>query len=336
MKKALSLALAVCLLFVTVLVYNSSKKESPKESPSAPVKLKKFAIGSGSAGGGFFMGASALSSLINSVAKDKYEATVEVTSASANNAELIQCGQLELAMCSTDIAWEAYKGQSSFKDSKCDKLRTVFPAWSGTYLFVTLDKNINDITDFNGKAYSGGAAGSANAALTDRVFETFNVKASVTHLPNADAARSLGDGTIKGFTTGYPSPQVKELETTREVKLIVFTDEQKKIIKEKYPQYIWTNVPAGSFKNQPNALENVGLYNLFISSSDVSADFIYDICKIAYSNREYLKTVHAQMGKDMDAANISKATIPYHAGAVKYFKEIGINVPNELVPPEAK
>ncbi|MEL7567111.1 MAG: TAXI family TRAP transporter solute-binding subunit [Dehalobacterium sp.] len=334
MKKILSLVLIALILCVAVLGCTSEKNASPPASKEK--EFKKFAIGSGSAGGGFFMGASALSSLINSVAKDRFEAVVEVTNASANNAELIQSRELELAMCSTDIAWEAYNGENVFKDFKCDKLRTVYPGWSGTYLFVTLDKNINDITGFNGKAYSGGAAASANAALTDRLFETFNVKANITHLPNADAARSLGDGTIKGFTTSYPSPQIQELETTHDVKLIVLTDEQKAVIKEKYPQYIWTSVPAGLFKNQPNELENIGLYNLFISSSDVSEDFIYDICKIAYENRDYLKTVHAQMAMDMDTANLSKTTIPYHAGAVKYFREIGVNIPNELLPPEVK
>lgn len=334
MKKIVSLVLAICVM-ATALCGTLTFADDSGEYMD--MDFTKFSIGSGSSGGGFFLGASAVSSLLNSLAGDKFEATVEVTGASANNAELVQEGELPLALCSTDVAWEAYNGKESFADYQCDKLRTVFPGWSGTYIFVTLAENgINNITDFNGKSFSGGTIGSANAAVTGRIFNALGVSVNMSNLPNADAARSVGDGTITGFTHSHPSAQVQEMETTHEMKIIELTDEQKAVIKELYPQYIWTTIPAGYYKCVNEPLENVGLYNLFITSTDVSEAFVYNLLKTVYSNRDYMATVHANMAKEMDFEFINMTTIPYHPGAVKFFTEMGVEIPEDLIPPEMK
>ena len=353
MKRVLAFVICLCM---AIAVIGCSGKDAAKPAAtaapapdSAPVsdaapatdemkmEFTKFAIGSGSSGGGFFLGASAVSSLLNSKAPDLFEATVEVTGASANNAELIQAGEFKLALCSTDVAWEAYNGVESFADNKCDKLRAVYPGWSGTYIFVTLEENgINNMADFEGKAYSLGTVGSANATVTERVFDTLGISVKKNNLPNADAARGVGDGTLVGFTHSHPSSQVQEMETTHNVKIIELTDDQKALIREKYPPYIWTTIPAGYYKNQPNPIENVGLYNLFITSSDVSEAFVYNLLKVVYGNRDYMETVHAKMAAEMDVANIGMTTIPYHPGAVKFFREMGVEIPDALIPPEMK
>ena len=61
----------------------------------------KFSIGASSVGGGFYNGASAISTVVNSNL-DGYECTVEVTGASANNALLTQAGEVEMGMCATE------------------------------------------------------------------------------------------------------------------------------------------------------------------------------------------------------------------------------------------
>lgn len=343
----LILLLMVVMLFLSLVAYsrnngdssvsNSGSSVAEQSSGSNSKGTIKFAIGASSPGGGFYMGASAISTVVNSKLAN-YEANVEVTGASANNAILVQAGEVELAMCSTEVAMEAYKGLYDFKGNlKCDKIRTVMPGWGGIYMFITTaSTGVNSIHDFNGKAYSGGPVGSSNAILTKRVFDLYGVKPKLMNLPNSDASRSLGDNTISGFSLAHPAAVVSELEATKEVKIITIPEEDQVLFKETYPQYIWLNIPAGYYKALPDGAYNVGLYNMVISSVDQDEELIYQIVKICYENRDLIKTVFPQFAEEMDLRYANYATIPYHVGAIRYFREIGLELSGELIPSEAK
>ena len=327
MKKALFTALFIAL-GCSVAAYGAASGDG---------KIFKFSIGAASPGGGFYMGASAVSTVVNSKLKG-YEANVEVTGASANNAMLVQAGEIEMGMCATEVAWEAYNGKFDFEGKyKCDKIRTVMPGWGGVYMFITTaDSGIKDIYGFEGKGYSGGPVGSSNEIISKRLFSLFGIKPKMMNLPTSDASRSLGDGTISGFTLAHPSAAVSELEATQALKLLAIPKEGQQKFKEAYPQYIWLEIPKGYYKALPEGGYNAGLYNLVISSSDQDEEFIYQVVKACYENRELIKTVFPQFSREMDLKFVESATIPYHRGAVKYFKEQGITLPEKLLPPEMK
>lgn len=297
----------------------------------------KFSIGAASPGGGFFMGASAVSNVVNSKLEG-YEANVEVTGASANNAMLVHAGEIQMGMCATEVAWEAYNGKYDFEGRyKCDKIRTVMPGWGGVYMFITTaDSGIKSIYDFSGRSYSGGPVGSSNEIITKRVFSLFDVKAKVMNLPTSDASRSLGDGTIDGFSLAHPAAAVSELEATKELRLIMIPEEGREKFQNAYPQYVWLEIPKGYYKALPDGGYNAGLYNMVISSVDQDEEFVYQVVKACYENRDLIKTVFPQFGKEMGMEFINYSTIPYHKGAIRYFKEKGIEIQDRLIPPEMK
>ena len=93
MKKVIAVFLSI-LLFAAAVACGSSntatetKPADPgtaQQSQAAPAKTVKFSIGASSVGGGFYNGASAISTVVNSMLPG-YECTVEVTGASAANA----------------------------------------------------------------------------------------------------------------------------------------------------------------------------------------------------------------------------------------------------------
>jgi len=129
---------------------------------------------------------------------------------------------------------------------------------------------------------------------------------------------------------------VTELEATHEVKIVTMNEEQKKIFHEKYPQYVWLDIPPGYYKCTPDGAHNVGLYNMICVRADLPEDFVYELTKAMYENIGDISRAWAQMGEGMALENIGYATAPYHPGAYRYFKEQGIDVPGELIPPEMR
>lgn len=344
MKKYVVLIL--CIILATSLLSGcqensisdpGQESETKQKSEAKKEDVTKFSIGAASPGGGFYMGASAISTVVNNELTGIYEAAVEVTGASANNAALVQAGEIELGMCATETAWEAYNGKFSFEGKKCDKLRSVMPGWGGVYLFITTaDSGFEELADLDGKSYSGGPVGSSNEIITNRIFSLLGIKSNLMNLPTADASRSLGDGSIVGFTLAHPAASVSELEATRELKLFTIDSKYEKAFREAYPQYVWLDIPAGYYKALPDGAFGAGLYNMVISSVDQDEEFIYQIVKAVYENNDTIQNIFPQFANESGLDKIVHSTIPYHSGAIKYFEEQGIDVPDELIPPEMK
>lgn len=345
MKRLLATLLATLMLMSIVTGCGESSQPESEPTPGAEQtsgsntsgQTVKFSIGASSVGGGFYNGASAISTVVNSMLPG-YEATVEVTGASAANAMLTQAGDIQMAMCATEVMYEAYNGICDFEGQQaCPDIRAVMPGWGGIYMFITLaSSGINSVYDMAGKQWSGGPVGSSNQILTDRVLEVCGVKADMSNLPNSDASRALGDGTIKCFSLAHPASAVSELEATNELKIIGIPEDKQDAFKEAYPQYVWLTIPGGYYKALPEDFYGVGLYNMVISNVNIDEELVYQVVKSCYENNDLIKTIFAQFGEEMALENIKYSTIPYHAGAIRYFKEAGVDIPAELIPPECK
>ncbi|SFB23997.1 hypothetical protein SAMN04488072_1116 [Lentibacillus halodurans] len=323
--------LLVVSLFLSVLVAFGIVGCSNSETSGST--SSNFSIGAGTTGGGFHTGATALSNVINDKVSES-QASVQVTGASVDNVGLLQEGEIKIGFSSTETAYEAYKGEHQFDGKSHDKLRTVFPGWPGVYMFVTFQESgIENIEDLQGKSYSSGPSGSSNQVFADRVFETFNIEPNTSNLPTDDAANALKDGTIEGFSIAWPASAVTRLETSHKLNIVTLNEEQKKKFSEVYPQYLWLSIPPDTYESIPKGVENFGLYNLLLASKDVSNETIYEIVKAAYENKDMIEEVMPQMAKGMSMENLGSTTIPYHPGAVEYFEEQGVEIPNELLPP---
>jgi len=65
-------------------------------------------------------------------------------------------------------------------------------------------------------------------------------------------------------------------------------------------------------------------------------EFVYEVCKVIYENVDLVKLSWPQMARGMALENAGFTTAPYHPGTVRYFREQGAQIPDELIPPEMK
>jgi hypothetical protein len=105
------------------------------------------------------------------------------------------------------------------------------------------------------------------------------------------------------------------------------------------PFYYKTTLPAGVYKTWNQPTDCVAFQVFWISHDTFDPEAVYKMLKVAYdpSNKDYLKSVHRQFAGMSPAFKPMKGLgIPLHAGAVKYWKEKGMDIPAELIPPEMK
>ena len=133
-----------------------------------------------------------------------------------------------------------------------------------------------------------------------------------------------------------PIAAFSELENTTKVRYLTFTDDELKKIKAAMPELSDSVIPKSTYKQMTADQKTVGLFNFAIAHKDVSDDLVYAVVKAVLENNPQLVKGHAA-GKETVLQNWNKnGFLPFHPGAVRYFKEKGITIPKNLLPPEYK
>jgi TRAP transporter TAXI family solute receptor len=149
------------------------------------------------------------------------------------------------------------------------------------------------------------------------------------------SAEALQNGTIVGASmpAGVPVGGVTQAFASLgdKLKLLSFTPEQAK--KADGGLNLWTpvKVPAGTYPGQDYDVTTIAQPNFLAVRDDVPDDVVYQITKTIYENLAFLNGIHAATKAMSPAMATAGLPMPLHPGALKYYKEAGIAVPEHLM-----
>jgi len=330
-KRALFLIAAGLLVAVLTACSEESSGKEEKADPS------NLLLGTSSQGGTYYVWGGGWADIMGKNIED-VDVSVEVTGGPTSNIQLIQNGDMDLGFVTSWLGGEGYNGEG-WTEEEHDKIRSMFIMYpSVMHMYALKGNGIEAISDFQGNHVSTGAPGSTSAEAGQGLMDVLDIKPEkVSGLPTNTSTDGLRDGTIDaGFAvTGVPGPFMLDLETTHEVQHIGLTDEEMDKVLSEYPYWDSLDIPKETYKHQDEDISVVAFWNVGIASSDLSEDLVYDMVKTTFEEHEDLLAVDPT-AKDTIAENITYSTIPLHPGALKYYEEEGIEIPDELVPPESK
>ena len=327
MKKFLAMILVLMMSLSLVACGNSGEEE--------PVRMR-FVTG-GSSGTYFAFGGNIAQHATNNAGIEVL--AVEGSGSKANCQEL-QAGNAELAFCQSDVMAYAYEGTNLFAtEGKIDNFSTVAALYMEQVQIVTLDPNIKTVADLEGKRVSVGQAGSGvyfNAVdiltaygLGDVDAEGKFTKIIGTYQSFADSANSLKDGQIDAafIVAGAPTTAIVELATTKTTYLVELEDSCIEKLLAASPYYAKAVIPAGTYNGQTEDATTVAVGAVVLARNDVPEDAIYALTADIFDNAANLVSTHPKYGELSLEFGASITSVPYHAGAAKYFAEKGFTVP---------
>lgn len=342
-KRTKTLALAATVLLVTVALLaagcGGGAKEQPgdKSGADAQKDWPKGVIWSGSAlGGAHYMFGSALAQVVQKHMNVPMQ--VEASGGPWQSMDLINKGQADFGPAPGASAWEAYNGEGKAEGVKYENLRAVMPMFPQYAQWWTTNDSIKSIRDLQGKRVDMSGPGSFLNDYGRKLFDFLGIKpAKITNLANfEDANQMFLDGQLDavGAWSGIPAPPAQEMATTHEARIFgVLKEDAEKFI-AKYPLSIGV-IPAGTYKGQTEDISTLVDWTFVVTNKNLSEDFIYNLVKTAFENNPELVAV-IKAATDCKAENATHVTIPMHPGAVKYYQEIGIELPEAAIPPEMK
>jgi TRAP transporter TAXI family solute receptor len=96
---------------------------------------------------------------------------------------------------------------------------------------------------------------------------------------------------------------------------------------------LWTpqTIPAGTYPGQDADVQTIAQPNFLAVQDDVPEEDVYLITKTMYENLPFLNAIHAATKAMAIEKAIAGLPVPLHPGAIKYYKEVGISIPDHLM-----
>jgi hypothetical protein len=299
---------------------------------TAQAQQKTMAIGTGGTGGVYYPLGGAIANVLSKNLPN-VQATAEVTGGSVDNLKLIASGQSELGFSMADAALDALQGNDKFKGNKVP-LQTLLVVYPNRMHVVTVDgTGIETMADLKGKRVSTGSPGSATEVMAFRVIEASGLDKDKDlkreRLGVAESVNAVKDRKIDAFfwVGGIPTAAVTDLAATpgMKIKLIDHSDAVEKMNAKYGKLYTASKIPAGSYPgaDKDNAIAEV--WNIIVTGDKMSNDDAYNIVKTLVEKKADIVAVHKEANSfSLDNQVQERSPIPFHPGALKYFKEKGI------------
>ncbi len=260
--------------------------------------------------------------------------TVNVVATDGSKANIlgVDTGNYQLATVQSDVMAYAWEGSRAFQEEgKIDTFRVVGGLYAEAVQLITMDADIKSVADLKGKKVSIGAAGSGVYFNAIDVLNAAGLEESdivPQYQSFADSADALKDGKIDAafIVAGAPTPAIQELCATADAYLVpIDGDVADKLMKET-PFYTTYKIPAGTYDGQTEDVTTVTVKATLIVRADATEEDVYNLTKAIFDNIDAITGAHAK-GAELSIENATSGmTVPFHAGAAKYFSEKGVTV----------
>jgi TRAP transporter TAXI family solute receptor len=294
----------------------------------------RLSIGTAGKGGFFYPLGSGIAAVISNHTSEM-EATAQVTSGAAENMKLLHEEKIELALAQADIAWSAAQGKLKGLTDRV-AVRTLLGTVSAYMHIVTLDGlGINTVADLRGKRVSTGLSGSGTEIKALRVLEASGVTSdnlsTHAHQDYPEAAQALKDGKLDAFAwdATLPGQAIFDLAATPGIKIRLLStgDAVRQMVTKYGPFYFVAPIPKGTYPGVNEDVPAAAGKTLFVTHDRIEDSRAYEITKAVLEHIPELITAFAA-AKEINPTNaVLGSSIPFHPGALRYYKEKGISVP---------
>ena len=298
------------------------------------VAQTRISIATGGTGGVYYPLGGGIANVLTKYVPNM-QATAEVTGASVDNMKLVGAGKAEVGFTMADTAWDAYQGQDKFKDNK-QAVRALVVFYPNLTHVVTVEgKGINTMADLKGKRISTGAPGSGTEVMAFRILEAYGIDKDKDvkreRLSVAESVNALKDGKIDAliWVGGIPTPAITDLAATpnTKIKLIDHADAVDKMRAKYGPLYVKDTIAAKSYPGQEKENTNLTVWNILVVNEKADEKVVYDIVKTMFEKKAEIVAVHKDASYlALENQLTGGSPIPFHPGALRYFKEKGLKV----------
>ncbi len=260
------------------------------------------------------------------------EIVVKNTAGTAANLRLLSEGYIQLAIAQADLTQDAYNGSGDYAKKPLKGYSAIGALYTeACQLVVREDSDIQSVDDLMGHTISVGEKESGTERNAKEILSIYGLNEKLVDMGNYDyteAAEAMVNGEIDAMfcTSGTQTTVIEELAGKCKIKLISLDEDHIKKLTKAYETYVPYTIAAGTYTNQPEDINTVGVECLLLASDDLDESTVKDLTESLFKHESdigYALPMDISLEEESAVENVS---LPFHAGAASYYKEQGITV----------
>lgn len=251
---------------------------------------------------------------------------------SVDNVNAIMSGLRNSGFAQSDVAYWAYTGTGTMEGKEpATGLRTIAALFEEHIHLVALaDSGINSVADLKGKRVSLDEPGSGTYVDANLILEANGLASNdvvAEALKGNAASEALRNGKIDAFfvVTGYPTGALVELASAVDIKLVPIDGDGAEALAAKHGFFSLSSIPADAYEGVAETA-TVAVGAQWYTSEKEDETLIYNITKALWNDesRKLLDVGHAKGKTITPESALAGIGVPLHAGAEKFYKEVGL------------
>jgi TRAP transporter TAXI family solute receptor len=291
---------------------------------------KFLSVGTAPPGGAFFVVGGAIAQVVDQNTRTTgWQVSSEATKGTQENIRRLARNELDFALANAAISYFAVRGEGKWEAKQ--EIRTVMTLAPNIALFITPSgSGVNTMADLRGKRVVVGPAGAGFDHFLRPILQAHGITYddfTPLHNTQAGAVDMLADGSAAAAFLGgaVPTASITQASASQDIHFIPFDTAARDVLFERYPFFAPAKIPADTYRDQREEYAGMNVGNMhLITRASLDEDTAYAFTKALYENRAEVVKKHPA-GRAINPKNIVRDTgTPFHPGAIRYFKEIGI------------
>lgn len=293
---------------------------------------RSITVGTASQGGVYYIYGSGWANMVGDALN--ISAGAEVTGGPVQNATLVEMGEHDFGMVTTGPLVAALAGESELAPGMShDNVRAVFPMYQTTLQIIALSSSgITSVADLDGKTVGVGPSGGTADMYHPQLFEKLGINVRTRNGGASDQAGQLQDGLIDAFAfaAGMPISAFSQLEAQANVNIFSYSEEEFAQFADDFPELSGASIPGSTYSSLDSDVPAVSLWNFAITHKDMPESLVYGVTKTVMENNDRMRQIHAAARETVPENAKYNTIVPWHAGAVRWFEENGIDIPADM------
>lgn len=306
---------------------------------------RPYILTTATSGGAFYPIGVAMATISKSQLQSTHNISLSAISSagSLENVKLLRDNEAQFGILQGVFAAWAWDGDGPIRNPQTG-MRSVSALWFNVEHFVLLTSlvengTISDLGNLQGERFVLGARNSGAEQSGRFILETLGIDyesgMNLAYMGYEGAAGAMQDGNVVGMNVpaGAPTSAITQAfaQMGNDITLLTFSQEELDALNSRYDLWDWYDFPPGTYPNLDVLVRSIASPNVLVVRSDVPDEVVYRVTKMIWENLGTLQDIHAAT-KDMKLERALRGMVaPLHPGALRYYREIGFEVPPHLI-----
>ncbi|MGH7334293.1 MAG: TAXI family TRAP transporter solute-binding subunit [Candidatus Rokuibacteriota bacterium] len=322
MRRWLGLALALSLVLATTALAQWKPE------------VKFLKIGVATAGGDWFRAGAKFSTMVPEVLPGVSMTTL--MGGGVVNVSKVGKGEAQIAFASTPYPEQGYEGKGEWKEP-FKNIRLIASNLGHPVvvaLFVLKDSPIKTFNDIRGKRIVSGDRGWSTTVLAEALMTAAGMApdkfkadgGTISYTSITDRCKSLQDRNVDAIfiPAAVTYPDLMVVQQAIGIRAIPIPADAVDKTLAMVPGVTKGTVPKGLYGVVGEGYASPGFLQQFIADSGLSDELVYRVTKLWWERIKEIKEVAPVFGAAEVRIAMEGATIPFHPGALRYYKEVGV------------